>query len=514
MRNLKPVLLAMLALLGIVVAGNFPPDSAEATPRTIRVCVNTNFELLYKRACQGGPAVSWSATRPFTVSACMVKRTRQIYVTPVPPRCPPRWSRLSWGTYSATRKNLSVCVDRRTRKMYVAPPGGACGARLKIVWVKSGPNLPFNPSSTTTSTPSSTSTSTSTTTTTIAPSCSNGRAACALGDTGPGGGKVFYIDTANEFDWDYLEAAGDDWNSPLIELISWTCEAEYGTPTATGREIGDGRSNTLSMRHATTDCASGSFAAGELIPDLVYGGKSDWFVPSIGELQEMASQNLMLGLELSANVYWSSTQSTIQDDYAVAYDVHTNSELNTAKGLGLVRPIRAFGGSCAYGGSCALGDIGPGGGRVFYVDSNDDFSDWNYLEIAPAGWYGASPLSGSWCSNDNETEFGGTSSGIGAGKTNFEVMVANCTGIADAVDEYVSEYLGLRLSDWYIPSNDEINTAYTALNSSGQWPGDGWSGYWASTEVGDNARIFISAYSSTRATPKGTDAKVIPIREF
>ncbi|NBS67858.1 hypothetical protein EBT31_02950, partial [bacterium] len=155
----------MLALLGIVVAGNFPPDSAEATPRTIRTCINTStFELLYKRACQGGSAVSWSATRPFTVSACMVKRTRQIYVTPVPPRCGPRWSRLSWGTYSATRKNLSVCVDRRTRKMYVAPPGGACGARLKIVWVKSGPNLPFNPSSTTTSTPSSTSTSTSTTT--------------------------------------------------------------------------------------------------------------------------------------------------------------------------------------------------------------------------------------------------------------------------------------------------------------------------------------------------------------
>jgi hypothetical protein len=139
---------------------------------------------------------------------------------------------------------------------------------------------------------------------------------------------------------------------------------------------------------------------------------------------------------------------------------------------------------------------------VFYVDSNDDFSDWNYLEIAPAGWYGASPLSGSWCSNDNATEFGGTSSGIGAGKTNFEVMVANCTGIADAVDEYVSEYLGLRLSDWYIPSNDEINTAYTALNSSGQWPGDGWSWYWASTEAGNNARNF---YLSLQCHPSDSE---------
>jgi hypothetical protein len=402
--------------------------------------------------------------------------------------------------------------------MYVAPPGGACGARLKIVWVKSGPNLPFNPSSTTTSTPSSTSTSTSTTTTTIAPSCANGRAACALGDTGPGGGKVFYIDTANEFDWNYLEAAPSDWNNGLAELINWTCVAEASTPTATGREIGDGRANTLSMSHAITSCGAASYVAGELVPDLTYGGKSDWFVPSIGELEEMANQTSALGLGISTQVYWSSTQSTLHDDYAVAYDVSSQSELQLGKGLGLLRPIRAFGGTCAYGGTCALGDMGPGGGRVFFVDSAEEYPSFDYMEIAPSSWNGASELTGSWCSNDNETEFGGTSWGIGAGKTNFEVMVANCTGIADAVDEYVSEYLGLRLSDWFIPSDEEINTAYTALNSSGQWPGDGTSWYWSSTEAGftdNNARIFISDFGVTQSTWKGTNgAKVIPIREF
>jgi hypothetical protein len=325
---------------------------------------------------------------------------------------------------------------------------------------------------------------------------------------------VFYIDTANEFDWDYLEAAGGDWNSPLIELISWTCEAEYGTPTATGREIGDGRSNTLSMRNATTDCASGSFAAGELIPDLVYGGKSDWFVPSIGELQEMASQNRTLGLGLSANVYWSSTQSTIQDDYAVAYDVHTNSELNTAKGLGLVRPIRAFGGSCAYGGSCALGDIGPGGGRVFFVDSSDEHPSFDYMELAPSNWNGASELTGQWCSNDNSTQFGATSYDIGTGQANFAIMVANCTGITEVVNDYESTYLDLSIGDWFIPSATELLTAYGELNYRGYWTGFGQTRYWTSTEYFTNARILIPDVSGHRATLKGEPAGVVPVRAF
>ena len=513
-KSLKPVLLAMLALLGIVVATNFPPDSAEALPRRINVCLRMqDFVLLYKRNCGPDIPLAWSVNRPTEAMACMVKRTRQIVATLIPPQCGRGQSRIWWGTYSARKKMLTACVDRRTKKMFVALRG-KCGTRLKIRWVKSAPYLPIRPPTTTTTVVDSTTTSSSTTTTTIVPSCANGLAECLYGDTGPGGGKVFYVDLEEEFDWDYLEAAPDDWNSPLIEMISWTCEAEYGTPTATGREIGDGRSNTLSMRNATTDCAAGSFAAGELVPDLVYGGKSDWFVPSIGELQEMASQNSTLGLELSANVYWSSTQSTIQDDYAVAYDLDTNSELNTAKGLGLVRPIRAFGSSCAYGGACNIGDLGPGGGRVFFVDSLDEHPSFDYMELAPSNWIGASELTGSWCSNDNSTEFGATSYDIGTGQANFAIMVANCTGIAVGVNDYESTYLDLSIGDWFIPSATELSTAYGELNYRGLWTGFGQTWYWSSTEYFDNARVLIPEYSGHRATTKGNSAGVVPVRAF
>ena len=48
--------------------------------------------------------------------------------------------------------------------------------------------------------------------------------------------------------------------------------------------------------------------------------------------------------------------------------------------------------SCQMGGACALGDTGPGGGKVFYVATNQFtcgvtlMAKCLYLEAAPAGW--------------------------------------------------------------------------------------------------------------------------------
>ncbi len=508
-KRLKPAALALFVLVGIVLATNIPSKSAVATSRRVNVCVRNDFYLIYKRSCGGNIPLSWPADRPEPLFACMVKSNRQIGVTPVPPRCGRGAKRLPWGGYSETTKYITACVDRRSREMFVAVHG-RCGKKLKVRWVKSAPYLPVEPSTTTvvdTTTPS-------TTTTTMAPSCANGRAGCALGDTGPGGGKVFYVDIGGLFDWDYLEAAPSDWNGALGELVNWACATEYGTPTSTSRAIGDGRPNTLSMRNAQTNCAGGSYNAGDLIPGLTFGGKSDWFIPSIGELQAMANENTSLGLGMSRNTYWSSTQSAVHDDYAVAYDLASDAELNIAKGFGAVRPIRAFGASCAYGGTCNLGDIGPGGGRVFFVDSADEFADFNYMELAPSNWNNGTELTGSWCSNDNSTDFGATSYDIGTGQTNFAHMVANCTGIAEVVNAYESTYADLNIDDWFIPSATELLTAFGELNYRGFWTGFSAGWYWSSTESGNNARVLVVSGSYHAATFKSNTAGVVPARAF
>ena len=151
---------------------------------------------------------------------------------------------------------------------------------------------------------------------------------------------------------------------------------------------------------------------------------------------------------------------------------------------------------------------------MFFVDSLDEHPSFDYMELAPSNWIGASELTGSWCSNDNSTEFGATSYDIGTGQANFAIMVANCTGIAVGVNDYESTYLDLSIGDWFIPSATELSTAYGELNYRGLWTGFGQTWYWSSTEYFDNARVLIPEYSGHRATTKGNSAGVVPVRAF
>ena len=59
--------------------------------------------------------------------------------------------------------------------------------------------------------------------------------------------------------------------------------------------------------------------------------------------------------------------------------------------------VRATALTCAEGGTCVVGDIGPGGGIIFYVSrlnftstSSNCNTECKYLEVAPSGWNGGS----------------------------------------------------------------------------------------------------------------------------
>jgi hypothetical protein len=146
-----------------------------------------------------------------------------------------------------------------------------------------------------------------------APNCASG-GTCQVGDTGPGGGKVFYVSgsvinasAGISGGGIYLEMAPTSFSKTAY---NW-CEGSGNPYTtlfgSTATTIGSGAENTKTM---IDNCTGG---AGVQAASLTLGGQSDWFLPSYGELVEIYSQRSMLGLGTgkyaSTYLYWSSTEA-------------------------------------------------------------------------------------------------------------------------------------------------------------------------------------------------------------
>jgi uncharacterized protein (TIGR02145 family) len=119
--------------------------------------------------------------------------------------------------------------------------------------------------------------------------------------------------------------------------FQWGC---YGTDIPnTSTAVGTGATNTA---YIVAGCAQRPIAA-SVCADLVLNGYSDWYLPSIGEVQMMYSRLYLQGLGgFGGGWYWSSSQN--YPDYAYimifangnVYDTYKN---NTG---GQVRAVRAF----------------------------------------------------------------------------------------------------------------------------------------------------------------------------
>ena len=173
-----------------------------------------------------------------------------------------------------------------------------------------------------------------------------------LGQTGPGGGKIFYVaPTGTTFAGGptlnlactYLEASpitgtnafADNYNNaPIVRKYSAVASLMGGTGTA----IGTGYQNTLLM--VTVD-SSAEFAAPR---SRAYAGPnnlSDWFLPSKDELNELWSQKTMLG-GFEAYYYWSSSEFNSGTAWTQIFGGDA-SQYNSGKHAEYYyRPIRAF----------------------------------------------------------------------------------------------------------------------------------------------------------------------------
>ena len=131
-------------------------------------------------------------------------------------------------------------------------------------------------------------------------------------------------------------------------------------------------------------------------------------------------------------------------------------------------------------GSYELGDEGPGGGIIVFVDERDAYDDFTYLEVAPPDWsdQGRDPAAPWGCSG---AETGATGARVGDGRANTTAILDRCNErpiAASLADE-------LRLGgqrDWFLPSSFDLDVAMNHFNDRGLtgFVGDG---YWSSTEL-------------------------------
>ena len=165
--------------------------------------------------------------------------------------------------------------------------------------------------------------------------------------------------------------------------------------------------------------------------------------------------------------------------------------------------------ACAAGKDCAIGDIGPGGGMVFY-DAGSTQSWGRYMETAPASWNGGTEdPKAVWC-GENVDIAGALGVSVGSGAANTSAIVAACaTSAASLADKYD----GGDKTDWFLPSRDEL----IELKKHGKIVDRVGAGqYWSSSQKYAYNAWYQDFTNSgvTKYTDKSIAYGVRPVRAF
>ncbi len=197
--------------------------------------------------------------------------------------------------------------------------------------------------------------------------------------------------------------------------------------------------------------------------------------------------------------------------------------LTGAKGeTGATGPAGSFSYSMTCGVSvidaCKIDALGPGGGWIFFVDYNDQYSDFNYLEVAPTN---VNVDGDGWCGDGGSIYSAATphnpwsARGVGMGRVNTGVMLSSCSsGAANDVNSYSTPTTVL--GGWFLPSLGELKLLYESGVSD---VFENYGTFWSSTEYSDIYAFTFSAVEQgagfqIRNSPKYYMSNLRAIRRF
>jgi hypothetical protein len=300
----------------------------------------------------------------------------------------------------------------------------------------------------------------------------------------------------------------------------------------TRASVGTARGTAFTTQPQITIQDSGSntvIASSALVTASVSAGGT-----LVGTTTATASAGVATFTDLGVN-------GTIGTTYTITY---TSGVLTVATAT-----VTLTGTSCDGTLPCQVGDIGPGGGIVFYKDLTTGFNCGaafsntgsptgglcHYLEAAPNTWYGGSTDPQLvWANSENVSvgidatdsfAIAGTpitidigNSLVGLGWYYSETIVAahvaasKVATAALAAINYTRTYLGNTYSDWYLPNSAELNLLCQWKGAQTPTPGVACSG----SGVGVGGFEFSAYLSSSISVldPTGTKATGVSIQSF
>ena len=323
---------------------------------------------------------------------------------------------------------------------------------------------------------------------------------CAIGMIGPGGGVVFYDAGSQQWWGRFLEARmepkafGSHWGPSESLYIDGQDGLSASMLRLRSMQIGMGGKNTQLMLE--------KFGESSIAAKI----QSGWSIPSADELDALYNYWKLGGTgRFYRGVIWTSSEQSatfawyqqFQDGtkFTDANGIikgltgnkdllmspyHEGSFASQKFGVVAVRSFPAGSGNppppvvvtsvrqnaqCSAGLSCSVGDVGPGGGVVFYDAGSTKW--WGrYLEAAPASceiagvpFKPAGGVQGIHALQIDRVR----AKAVGAGRANTELIVRRYGKTASHAAALVRSQACNGFTDWFLPSSGELNIAWRVL---------------------------------------------------